>query len=148
MPRSLARLSLALLAASAAALTPRAPEALNQTESALAQAWAHDLLSGKLERPDGRHGLTLCAVATAPETRFIDEWIVTHALLGVGRFIIYDTSFTTELQAALQRWMDAGLVTLVHPSFAACVRTDLDAAEAADPGWSGNTPSRACCDTA
>ena len=111
----------ALLASSVAALTPRAPAPLNTTESALADAWARDLLRGHLERPDGRHQITLCAVATALETRFIDEWILTHALLGVGRFIIYDTSFTTELHAALQRWMDAGLVTLVHPSFAACV---------------------------
>ena len=48
------------------------------------------------------------------EAPYLDEWLAYHHALGVDHFFVYDNGSTDELHEVIERWVNHGLVTLVH----------------------------------
>lgn len=89
----------------------RSEYALSGSEKSVVQAFLRDIENGAFHKgPTARHNLTVCALVTAEE-RWIDEFILHHALLGVSKFYFYDTLSLPETANAVEPWVATGLVS-------------------------------------
>lgn len=60
-------------------------------------------------------GLGLAVVVIIrDEADYLDEWLCYHHALGVDHFFMYDNGSQDGLHELLERWIDHGLVTLLH----------------------------------
>jgi len=48
------------------------------------------------------------------EAPYLGEWLAYHHALGVQHFFLYDNGSTDELHGVIERWVNHGLVTLLH----------------------------------
>ena len=60
-------------------------------------------------------GLLLAIVVPVRnEAPYLEEWLAYHHALGVQHFFIYDNGSDDDLQSVVERWVNHGLVTVVH----------------------------------
>jgi len=63
------------------------------------------------QKQPNNHTLAVC-ITVVYEQKFLEEWLIYHALLGFDHYIIYDTEDSYETHKQLIPYIDAGLVTL------------------------------------
>jgi adenylate kinase family enzyme len=69
------------------------------------------------------HKISLCTASNRILENGFVEWIEYHRLIGIDHFFIYNTNISSSrLNGALTKYIDMGLVTLIHWPYSNCVK--------------------------